>query len=227
MSKDQRAWPQIFENSFRNCHLINLISHEWNDDLKSQRDYINPGEMYRLIVNRFESILTSAASNIEYTETKQRKDRDIKKGDEKIDMDHFALSYGERRTREVTVGSCQPKDCHFCTTFQRLGRGRNYFENHVLYGPSKKNYVNNCPNYLSLSLEDKNSFVYSNNFCPFCLRPKSHCKNQTCGDDHLIPYANGNKKNYVCLEQTCKYRIELCLIHKEKNVEAIANKKKD
>ena len=226
LSKDQRAWPQIFENSFRNFHLINLISHEWNDDLKSQRDHINPGEMYRLIVHRFESILTSAASNIEYTETKQKKDRELRRMDEKVDPDHFALSYGERRTREITVGNCQPQDCHFCVTFQKLGRGRDYFEKHLLYGLTKRNYVNNCPNYLSLSLEDKNSFVYSNNFCPFCLRPKPQCKNQNCGDEHLIPYAGGKKKNYVCLEPTCKYRIELCLIHKELNMETVANKKK-
>ena len=226
LSKDPRAWPQIFENSFRNFHLINLISHEWNDDLKSQRDNIDPGEMYRLIVNRFESILTSAASNIEFTETKQRKEREIRRPDDKVDMDQFALSYGERRTREITVGNCQPQDCHFCTTFQKLGRGRDYFEKHILYGPSKRNYVNNCPNYLSLSLEDKNSFVYSNNFCPYCLRPKSQCKNQACGDDHLIPYANGKKKNYVCLEPTCRHRIELCLVHKEKNMETIETRKR-
>ena len=182
------------------------------------------GEMYQLIVDRFESILTSASSNIDHsTEAKQRKDREPKKP-ETFDMDQYALAYGERKVREVTVGTCQPHDCHFCVTFQKLGRGSRYFENHILYGPTKKHYVNNCPLYLLLSIEDKNSFVYTNKFCPYCLRLKTQCKNHACGDDHLIPYPNGKKKGYVCLEQHCKHRIELCLIHKTLNRETIESR---
>ena len=225
MSKDRRAWPQIYENSFRNFHLINIISHEWNDDLKAQRDSIDPGLMYKMIVERFETILTTAASNIEFTDSKPKKE--TKRQDDRIDMDMYALSYGERRSREITVGNCQPQDCHFCSTFQRLGKGRNYYERHLLYGPAKRSFVNNCPNYLSLSIEEKNSFVYSNNFCNFCLRPKSLCKNAACGDDHLIRLPNGKKKTYVCLSPTCKHRIELCLVHKELNKEAINTRQRN
>ena len=219
LSRDPKAWPQIFENSFRNFHLINLISHEWNDDLKSIRDSIDAGQMYKMVVKRLEEILTSASSNIDHTEYKQSRDshRD-KKSDDKIDMDQFALAYGgEKRPREVTIGNCQPQDCHFCVTFQKCGRGKNYFEKHLLHGPTKRNYVNNCPNYLSITLTERNAFVFTNNFCQFCLRPKALCKNKACGDDHLIPYQNGKKKGYVCLDTLCRHRIELCTIHQDLN----------
>ena len=231
LAKNEVAYPQIFESSYKNFHLINLMSHEWNDDLKTLQHSSEVGHMYRLIVKRFEEILASASSNIDHTDIKYdikpKKDNiEPRKPEVRFDMDQCALAYGYER-QEPLVGACQPQDCHFCVTFQRLGTGKDYFERHLLYGQSKKHYVNNCPNYLALSMEEKNNFIRINNFCQFCLRFKSQCRNQRCGDDHLQLFQDRRKKFYVCKEEQCKTRIELCLNHKHKNRESLESRKRN
>ena len=208
------AWPAVYRNAFRNSQLIDLMSHEWSEDLRSIKININQQRLYLIIVERFEFILTTAATNMDTSaELKREKRRPV----EKVDLDSYALSYGEKKTRNIIVGDCQPQDCNFCSTLQRLGRGKNYFSNHLLVGPNKKTYPNNCPNYLAMTVQEKNNFIFDSKFCQFCLKPKAQCNDRNCGSDHLIRLPNGRKKGFVCAHDDCKNRVELCLLHKEIN----------
>ena len=212
------AWPAVYRNAFRNSQLIDLMSHEWSEDLRSIKININQQRLYLIIVERFEFILTTAATNMD---TSAELKREKRKPVEKVDLDSYALSYGEKRTRNIVVGNCLPQDCNFCSTLQRLGKGKNYFSNHLLVGPNKKTYPNNCPNYLAMTVQEKNNFIFDSKFCQFCLRPRSQCNDRTCGDDHLIRLPNGRKKGFVCAHDDCKNRVELCLHHKELNRSSI------
>ena len=206
------ATPAIYNNAFRNSQLIDLMSHEWSEDLKTVKNNIEQDSLYSAIVKRFEFILTSAATNMDPTIDLKVKRKPV----DRVELDSYALAYGDKR-REMTIGSCSPQDCHFCTALQRIGKGKNYYQNHLLTGTNKRSYVNNCPNYLSMSIQEKNNFIFECKFCQFCLKPKSQCLDKTCGDDHLDRQANGRKKGFVCLSHDCKNRIELCLHHKELN----------
>ena len=225
-----KSCSYLFSDNFRNDMLLKLLSHEWNEDLKNLQSTLHPAELYKLIIDRYETVLRSASRNVSHTDTRQRKDPEPSRGRELKDipeMDQYALTYGEQRARDITIGDCLPQDCHFCATFQRLGMGKDYYSQHILIGPLRRNYVNNCPNYQRLSIADKNDFIRQNKFCQFCLRPQASCKNQACGDDHLIRNKYGKKKGYVCLEPSCKFRIELCQAHKEMNMETIEARKKN
>ena len=208
------AWPAVYRNAFRNSQLIDLMSHEWSEDLRSIKININQQRLYLIIVERFEFILTTAATNMD---TSSELKREKRRPAEKVDLDSYALSYGEKKTRNIVVGNCLPQDCNFCSTLQRLGRGKNYFSNHLLVGPNRKTYPNNCPNYLAMTVQEKNNFIFDSKFCQFCLKPKAQCNDRTCGDDHLIRLPNGRKKGFVCAHDDCKNRVELCLHHKEIN----------
>ena len=227
LRENPTARPQIFENSYRNFHLINLISHEMNEDLKVLQNSSEVSEMYRKIVKRFEEILASSSSNIDQNETKNKRDSADLNTDDRLDLDQCALAYGERKPSVVAVGRCHPQDCQFCVTMQNIGTGNNYFERHLLFGHQKKHYANNCPNYLKLSMEERISFINTNLFCPYCLKLLAHCRNKACGSDNLIPYFNGRKRNYVCQHKDCKTRIELCLQHRDDNKETLEYKKRN
>ena len=112
------------------------MSHEWSEDLKSVKNNVKQDSLYSAIVERFEFILTSASTNMDpAVDLKKRKPVD------RVDLESYALAYGDKR-REMVVGSCPPQDCHFCTALQRVGKGKNYYQNHLLTGTNKKNYVN-------------------------------------------------------------------------------------
>ena len=210
------ARPAIYNNAFRNSQLIDLMSHEWSEDLKAVKNNIEQDTLYSAIVKRFEFILTSAATNMDPTIDLKIKRKPV----DRVDLESYALAYGDKK-REMIVGNCSPQDCHFCTALQRIGKGKNFYQNHLLTGTHKKNYVNNCPNYLAMSIQEKNNFIFECKFCQFCLKPKNQCLDKTCGDDHLDRQANGRKKGFVCLSHDCKNRIELCLHHKELNKPSI------
>ena len=212
------AWPAVYRNAFRNSQLIDLMSHEWSEDLRSIKISIDQQKLYHIIVERFEFILTSAATNMD---TSAELKREKKRPAEKVDLDTYALSYGERKTRSIVVGNCLPQDCNFCTTLQRMGKGKNYYSNHLLVGPNRKTYPNNCPNYLAMTVQEKNNFIFDSKFCQFCLKPRAQCNDRSCGDDHLIRLPNGRKKGFVCAHDDCKNRVELCLHHVQLNKPSI------
>ena len=215
LSANPMAIPEIFSSGTRNFNLIKLISHEYNEDLKSAINTTDERTMYRLIVQRFEQILASAASNIDHLDSKKKEIPD-KKNHEVFDPDQYALAY-DKKSYEITVGKCLPEDCHFCDIMQTSGIGGRYFEDHLLFGPSKIHYVNNCPNYLSLTIQDRNALIKDNKICPFCLKFQVACKNPKCGSKHDIPHPSGKPKSYVCISKGCKNRIELCMEHEDIN----------
>ena len=226
LAKNKMAIPEIYASGHRNFHLISLISHENNEDLLAMMAHTDERTMYSYIVQRFEQILATATSNIDHSETKLKRDPKEKKETPEFETDAFALAYGERRPNHITIGSCSQDDCHVCTLLQKKGIGSNYYENHLLHGPSRRSYPNNCPNYISLDMDEKLALVKENKLCQYCLRYKTVCKNPRCGDDHLIPHNSGRPKTYVCQSPSCKNRIELCNEHIDLNKTIIEERKK-
>ena len=225
LSANPMAIPEIFSSGHRNFNLIKLISHEYNEDLKSAINTTDERTMYKLIVQRFEQILASAASNIDHLDSKKKETPD-KKNHEAFDPDQYALAY-DKKSYEITVGKCLPEDCHFCDIMQTSGIGGRYFEDHLLFGPSKVHYVNNCPNYLSLTVQDRNALIKDNKICPFCLKFQIACKNPKCGSKHDTPHPSGKPKSYVCISKGCKNRIELCMEHEEINQNVLEQYKRN
>ena len=215
LSTNHMAIPEIFSSGHRNFNLIKLMSHEYNEDLKAIINTTSESDLYRMIVQRFEQILASASSNMEHNEAK-RKETTEKKYHETFETDHYALAY-DKNPYEINIGRCEPDQCLMCETLQSVGVGGNYFENHVLFGPAKLNYTNNCPNYLALSVQERNNLITENKICPFCLKLKSACKNPHCGNKNAYPHPSGKPKSYVCRFKGCKNRVELCLEHIDLN----------
>ena len=215
LSTNHMAIPEIFSSGHRNFNLIKLMSHEYNEDLKAIINTTSESDLYRMIVQRFEQILASASSNMEHNEAK-KKETTEKKYHETFETDHYALAY-DKNPYEINIGRCKPDQCLMCETLQSVGVGENYFENHVLFGPSKINYANNCPNYLALSVQERNNLITENKICPFCLKLKSACKNPHCGNKNAYPHPSGRPKSYVCRSKGCKNRVELCLEHIDLN----------
>ena len=224
LSVNPTAHDQIFANANRNFILMNLLAHEYRDDLQRMHNSTNITSLYNIVVRRFEEVLATASNNIDHTDSsKTRKDNtDNKKKTEKADLNDYALTF--RGKILPSTGDCNPNQCLFCVLFQKQGIGSNYFQHHMLFGPLKRVYSNNCPIYLSLSMDDRNEFISKNNICRYCLRLKTDCKNSSCGDEHLIPGLNGKKKHYACTNSSCKERVELCSTHKVENKEAISAK---
>ena len=131
LRENPTAQPQIFENSYRNFHLINLISLEIYEDLKVLQHSSEVSEMYWKIVKIFGEILASLSSNIDQNETKNKRDSADLNTDDRLDLDQCALAYGERKPSVVAVGRCHPQDCQFCLTMQNIGTGNKYFEQHL------------------------------------------------------------------------------------------------
>ena len=219
LSTNHMAKPEIFSSGHRNFNLIKLMSHEYNEDLKAVINTTNESDLYRMIVQRFEQILASASSNMEHIDAK-KKDTTEKRHHETFETDHYALAY-DKNPYEIIIGRCEPDQCLMCETLQSVGIGGNYFENHVLFGPARINYPNNCPNYLALSVQERNTFLAENKICSFCLRLKSLCKNPHCGSKNAYPHPSGKPKSYVCRSKGCKNRVELCLEHIDLNKNAL------
>ena len=224
LSINKTSNDQIFSNANRNYALLNLLPHENKDELRKYQNTVSDKSLYKMIVHKFEDVLSTASNNIDHTEaSKSRKDNlDNKKKHDKVDINEYALAFKEKPT--MITGTCAPKDCHLCVLFQKNGVGNNYFEHHILVGETKRVYPNHCPLYLSLSMEERNEFVKKNNLCRYCLRLKAQCHNKACGDDHLIPSLNGRQKGYTCSEPSCKERLELCITHKDMNMGKLAAK---
>ena len=224
LSINKASNDQIFSNANRNYALLNLLPHENKDELRKYQNTVSDKSLYKMIVHKFEDVLSTASNNIDHTEvSKSKKDNlDNKKKHDKVDINEYALAFKEKPT--MVTGTCAPKECHLCVLFQKNGVGNNYFEHHILVGETKKVYPNHCPLYLSLSMEERNEFVKRNNLCRYCLRLKALCHNKACGDDHLIPSLNGRQKGYTCSEPSCKERLELCITHKDLNMGKLAAK---
>ena len=227
LAKNRMAVPEIFASGHRNFNLLMLISHEYNEDLLAMMPHTDERTMYSHIVARFEQILASASSNLDHSDKALKKDANEKKQPPVLETDQFALAYGEKKPNAIMVGTCQPDECHICSILQKTGMGSNYFENHLLHGASKRNYVNNCPNYLHLDIEEKNSLINDHKLCKYCLKYKSECKNSECGNSHLLPHPSGKAKAYVCKSSTCKNRVELCLEHVDMNKETVEQRKQN
>ena len=227
LAKNRMAIPEIFASGHRNFNLLMLISHEYNEDLLAMMPHTDERTMYSHIVARFEQILASASSNLDHSDKAQKKDVNEKKQPTVLETDQFALAYGEKKPNTIMVGTCQPDECHICSILQKTGMGSNYFENHLLHGASKKNFVNNCPNYLSLDIEEKNTLINDHKLCKYCLKYKSECKNSECGNSHLLPHPSGRAKAYVCKFPTCKNRVELCLEHVDMNKTTVEQRKQN
>ena len=206
---NESARPQIYSNSFRNHNLISILPHELVDDLKYLQHSLPDSELYKCIIQRIEQTLQAAASNLDHSITdRQTFNENLH---DKSSSDEVTLAYG---APIATIGEF--KQCSICIALQRSNPNHpNLFINHLRTEKTKRYYANNCPQYLGMSLKDRNDFLQKHEMCSYCL--KVGCVNPNCGSDNLALTAQGKKKPYVCQVASCRRRIELCVEHFNSN----------
>lgn len=117
------------------------------------------------------------------------------------------------------------KDCEICQILQHEGDLDSFFENHMQSKNTNMFYNSQCPLYLKMKMEDRLDFLRKHNFCAYCvnvLQP-GH-KMESCRSKNLrLEY--GRVLPYTCRDQNCPNRLELCLVHKGQNMEALTKRK--
>ena len=208
LASNESARPQIFSNSQRNHNLISILPHELVDDLKYLQHSLPDSDLYKCIIQRIEQTLQAAASNFDHSISDRRQ---LSEELSNSNSDEITLAYN---APFATIGEF--RQCSICTALQSSDPDHpNLFINHIRSEKTKRYYSNNCPQYLGMSLKERNDFLEKHQMCAYCLRVG--CTNPNCGSDNLTLTATGKKKPFVCQVTSCRRRIELCVEHFNSN----------
>ena len=205
-----------------NNEILEYLCHEDKDNILELIDIERPELVYEEIVKTYEKILMKAnrhLANLAPPPTAKRTPRTMYPKDTK--PSHGTSEYG------MMVINKYP-ECKVCLKLQELGNSQDYFENHLI-SDNNLSYNNNCPNYLKMTIDQRNDFLDRNNFCKYCVNPRTgqgeKCKGEIeCKKDNLRPNNIGTKKHWICTMPSCPERIENCKYHREKNSTSLQRK---
>ena len=117
------------------------------------------------------------------------------------------------------------KECYICQLMQEQGNMQGFFENHLQNKNTGSFYNAQCPLYLQLPMKERFEFLRKNQICLFCVNPISNThKIEICRQKNLT-IKNGRQPPYTCRTIGCPNRLELCIVHKDSNMEALLKRK--
>ena len=196
--------------------LIKFLCQEDRYKVLSIKD--NPEEAYKMLKEKFTTTLDMSQEMLRLhpkssIQHKRRSD----------EHPNGTSEFGLITNYELTVA----KDCTICQKLQEQGSLQGFFENHLQNKNSGSFYNAQCPLYLKMSMKERLDFLKGNQMCVYCVNTLNAThKVEICRQKNLNT-KNGRQPPFTCRTQGCPNRLELCIIHKETNMNALLKRQEN
>ena len=196
--------------------LIKFLCQEDRYEVLSIKE--DPAEAYKALKRKFTTTLDMSQEMLRLnpknnTNTKKRVEEQAAGTSE----------FGLVTNYELTVA----KECKICQRLQEIGNMQDFFENHLQNKNTGSFYNAQCPLYLKMTMKERLDFLKQNQICVYCVNPlNSNHKVEICHQKNLNT-RNGRRPPYTCRTPGCPNRLELCMVHKETNMNALLKRKEN
>ena len=196
--------------------LIKFLCQEDRYDILSMKG--NPEDAYKALKKKFTTTLDMSQEmlrlNPKHTTLPKKRSEEYQPGNSE---------FGLVTNYELTIA----KDCNVCQKLQELGNMQDFFENHLQNKNTGSFYNAQCPLYLKMTMKERLDFLKQNQMCVYCVNPlNANHKVEICHQKNLN-IRNGRRPPYTCRTPNCPNRLELCMIHKETNMNALLKRKEN
>ena len=196
--------------------LIKFLPQEDRYEVLSTKD--DPEFAYKTLKNKFNITLDMSQEMIRLN---PKQNTTIRKRNEEPTTGNS--EFGLVTSYEVTIA----KDCRICAILQEQGNMQGFFENHLQNKHNGSFYNSQCPLYLKMDMEHRLKFLRENQICVYCVNPINVSHNIDLCRQKNLNIRNGRQPPFTCRSIGCPNRLELCIIHKDSNMEALLRRKEN
>ena len=231
-------WAKI--NDACKAHLTllrraDLLLKNANDTIINER-YVTELIKFLCPEDRYEVLSIKANPTLAYTALRNKFNTTLDMSLEMLRLHPRNNTTTKKRHNEQHTGTSEfglianyelstSKECYICQLTQEQGNMQGFFENHLQNKNTGSFYNSQCPLYLQLPMKERFEFLRKNQICLFCVNPiNSTHKIEICRQKNLT-IKNGRQPPYTCRTIGCPNRLELCIVHKESNMEALLKRK--